>query len=201
LKLKKKIKSKRAVWNKGVQIGRKLPLTLKQIQAIRSYLKSIQKIRDLALFNLAIDSSLIAIDVVQLRVRDIAKGSRVLSQATITPAGSQRPIQFEISAETRKSVAAWLAHEKLKPADYLFTSRSHASSYLSTRQYARHLASWINAIGLDASLYGTQSLRRTKPALVFRKTKSLLAAHLLLGHTRLRSAARFLGIEGWRRYT
>mgnify|MGYP001360946683 CR=1 FL=1 len=123
MKRKKKTRSKRAAWNKGVQTGRKLPLTLKQIQSIRSHLKSAQKIRDLALFNLAIDSSLNAIDVVQLRVRDIAKGSRILSLATITPVESQRPIQFEISAETRKSVAAWLTHEKLKPADHLFPSR------------------------------------------------------------------------------
>ena len=200
MKRKKKTKSKRAAWNKGVQTGRKLPFNLKQIQSIRSHLKSAEKIRDLALFNLAIDSSLNAIDVVQLRVRDIAKGSRILSQATITPVESQRPIQFEISAETRKSVAAWLAHEKLKPADHLFTSRSHASSYVSTRQYARHVASWVKAIGLDTSRYGTQSLRRTKPALIYQQTENLVVAQLLLGHSRLRSTARFFVIEDWRRF-
>jgi integrase len=200
LKPKKKIKSKRAAWNKGVQTGRKLPFNLKQIRSIRSHLKPAHKSRDLALFNLAIDSSLNAIDVVQLRVRDIAKGSRILPQATVKPVGSQRPIRFEISAETRNSVAAWLAHEKLKPADYLFPSRSHESPHVSTRQYARHVTSWVKAIGLDTSCYGTQSLRRTKAALIYQQTENLVVAQLLLGHSRLRSTARFFGIEDWSRF-
>ena len=195
MKRKKKSSGKGAPWNKGKQVGRKLALGLKQIQSIRSRLKSAQKMRDLALFNLAIDSSLNAIDVVQLRVRDIAKGRRILSRATITPVESQRPSQFEISAQTRHSVAAWIAQEKLKPAQYLFPSRLHASPYLSARQYGRLVESWVSSIGLDPSDYGTQSLRRTKPALIYRQTKSLLAAQLLLGHSRLRSTARFFGIK------
>mgnify|MGYP001394807966 CR=1 FL=1 len=201
IKRKRKSRSKRVAWNKGVQTGRKLPLNLKQIDSIRSRLKSAHKIRQLALFNLAIDSSLNAFDLVELRVRDIAKAGRILPRATVVPHESQRPVQFEIAKEARHSLSALIAHEKLKPGQYLFTSRLHASRRLSTRQYARLVTSWVSAIGLDASLYGTQSLRRTKPALIFRRTKSLLAAHLLLGHSRLRSAARFLGIEGWRRYT
>ena len=195
LKRKWKSRSKRGPWNKGQQVGRKLPLGLKQIRSIRSHLKSAQKMRDLALFDLAIDSSLSAIDIVQLRVCDIARGRRILSRVTITPVGSQRPSQFEITAETRGSVAAWIAQEKLKPAEYLFPSRLHASPYLSVRQYARLVESWVSSIGLDPNDYGTQSLRRTKPALIYRQTKSLLAAQLLLGHSRLRSTARFFGIE------
>lgn len=200
MKRKRKSRSKRGPWNKGRQVGRKLALGLKQIRSIRSYLKSAQKTRDLALFNLAIDSSLNAIDVVQLRVRDIAKGGRILSRAIIKPLESQRPSQFEIAAETRHSVAAWIAQEKLKPAQYLFPSRLHASPYLSARQYARCVESWVSSIGLDPSDYGTQSLRRTKPALIYRQTKNLLAAQLLLGHSRLRSTARFFGIEDWKRF-
>jgi len=200
MKRKRKSRSKRGPWNKDRQVGRKLALGLPQIRSIRSRLKSAQKMRDLALFNLAIDSSLNAIDVVQLRVRDIAKGGRILSRATITPPESQRPSQFEISAETRHSVAAWIAREKLKPAQYLFPSRLHASPYLSARQYARCVESWVSSIGLDPSDYGTQSLRRTKPALIYRQTKNLLAAQLLLGHSRLRSTARFFGIEDWKRF-
>jgi len=195
LKRKSKSRSKRGPWNKGKQVGRKLPLSLKQIRSIRNRLKSAQKMRDLALFNLAIDSSLNALDIVQLRVCDIAKGRRILSRVTITPLESQRPSQFEIAAETRNSVAAWIVQEKLKPAQYLFPSRLHASPYLSPRQYARLVESWVSSIGLNPSDYGTQSLRRTKPALVYRQTKSLLAAQLLLGHSRLRSTARFFGVE------
>jgi integrase len=200
LKRKRKSRSKRGPWNKGKQVGRKLPLKLKQIQSIRSRLKSAQKMRDLALFNLAIDSSLNALDIVRLRVCDIAKGRRILSRVTITPLESQRPSQFEITAETRNSVAAWISQEKLKPAHYLFPSRLHASPCLSARQYGRLVESWVSSIGLDPSDYGTQSLRRTKPALIYRQTKSLLAAQLLLGHSRLRSTARFFGIEDWGRF-
>jgi site-specific recombinase XerC len=151
--------------------------------------------RELALFNLAVDSNLNACDIVQLRVCDIAKGRHILSRATIAQLESQRAIQFEVADETRDSVAAWIAHEKLKSDQYLFPSRLSESPHLSTRQYARLVASWVRSIGLDPSVYGTQSLRRTKAALIYRRTKSLLAAQLFLGHTRLRSTARFLGIE------
>jgi len=195
LKRKRKSIGRRGPWNKGKQVGRKLPLSPKQIRSIRSRLQSARKMRDLALFNLAIDSSLNAIDVVQLRVGDIARGRRILSRVTITPVESTRPRKFETTAETRDSVAAWIAQEKLKPAQYLFPSRLHASPYLSARQYARLVDSWVSAIGLDPRDYGTQSLRRTKPALIYRQTKSLPAAQSLLGHSRRRSTARFFGIE------
>jgi integrase len=151
--------------------------------------------RELALFDLAIDSSLNACDIVQLRVRDIAKGRHILSRTTIAQFESQHPVQLEITDETRDSVAAWIAHAKLKSGEFLFPSRLNESPHLSTRQYARLVASWVRSIGLDSGVYGTQSLRRTKAALTYRRTKSLLAAQLLLGHTRLRSTARFLGVE------
>jgi len=195
LKRKANSRSKRAPWNKGKVIGPKLPLSLKQVGSIRIRLKSAQQTRELALFNLAIDSNLRACDVVQLRVCDIAKGRHILSQATIAQLESQRAIQFEITDETRDSVAAWIAHEKLKSDQYLFPSRMSASPHLSTRQYARLVASWVSSIGLDPSVYGTESIRRTKAALVYRRTKSLLAAQLFLGHARLRTTARFLGVE------
>ena len=195
MKRKRKSRSTRAPWNKGKVIGRKLPLSLKQIRSIRIRLNSARQIRELALFNLAIDSNLNACDIVQLRVRDIAKGRRILSRTTIAQLQSERAIQFEITDETRDSVAAWIAHEMLKSDQYLFPSRLSASPHLSTRQYARLVASWVRSIGLDPGVYGTQSLRRTKAALIYRRTKSLLAAQLFLGHTRLRSTARFLGIE------
>ena len=195
MKRKRKPASKRAPWNKGKRIGRKLPLSLKQIRSIRIRLKSARQMRELALFNLAIDGNLSAGDIVQLRVCDIAKGRHILSRATIAQLESQRAMQFEITDETRDSVAAWIAHGKLKPDQYLFPSRLSESPHLSTRQYARLVASWVRSIGLDPRVYGTQSLRRTKAALIYRRTKSLLAAQLFLGHTRLRSTARFLGIE------
>jgi integrase len=195
LRQKVESRSKNAPSNKGKIVGRKPPLNLRQIRSIRIRLKSAQKMRELALFNLAIDSSLSACDIVELRVSDIAKGRHILSKTTITQLASQRPIQFEITDETRDSVAAWIASVKLKSDRYLFPSRLSESPHLSTRQYARLVASWVTSIGLDPGAYGTESLRRTKPAIIYQRTKNLLAAQLLLGHTRLRSTARFLGIE------
>jgi integrase len=196
LKTKTKSKGKHIPWNKGKLIGQKLPLTLKGIRAIRSRLRSAQQTRDLVLFNLAIDSNLHACDLVQLRVRDISKGRHVASRVTIMQLQTNRPVQFEITDETRESVAAWIAQEKLKPDHHLFPSRISDSPHISTRQYARVVVSWVSLIGLDPGNYGTQSLRRTKPMLIYRRTKNLEAVQLLLGHTKLRNTVRFLGIEG-----
>ena len=193
--MKTKSKGKRIPWNKGKLIGQKLPLTSKEIRAIRSRLRSVQQTRDLVLFNLAIDSNLRACDLIQLRVRDICKGHHVASQVTITQSQTNRPVQFEIAEETRELVTAWIAQEKLKPEHPLFPSRMSESPHISIRQYARVVASWVSLIGLDPGVYGTPSLRRTKPMLIYRRTKSLEAAQLLLGHTRLRNTVRFLGIE------
>jgi site-specific recombinase XerD len=193
LKRKKMSRGKSVPWNKGISVGRKRPLTLKQIHAIRVRLKATERLRELALFDLAIDSSLPAIDLVRLRVRDIAKAHRVLNLATISPSESDRPIQFWTSAETRKAVAAWIAHKELNPNQYLFPTRLHASPYISVRQYARLIEAWVGAIGLDARFYGTESLRRTKPALVYRRTKDLSAAQSLLRHVKLESTTRYLG--------
>jgi integrase len=194
LKAKRKRKGKQTPWNKGKQVGRKLPLNLKEIRAIRARLKSAP--RDLALFNLAIDSSLSAADLVQLRVRDIVKGRQLLSRATVRQLKTKRAVQFEMSDETRHAVTAWIAHKKLKPNQFLFPSRLSESPHLSIRQYARALASWVSSIGLDPSAYGTNSMRRTKATLLYRRTKDLQAAQSLLGHTKLSSTALFLGIDG-----
>ena len=194
LKRKKTSRGKSVPWNKGIAVGSKKPLTLKQIDAVRNRLKVNERLRELALFNLAIDSSLPSIDLVRLRVRDVAKAHRILSLATITQNESKHPIQFWISAETRKAVAAWIAHKGLNPSQYLFPSRLHASPFISVRQYARHIEAWVADIGLDPGFYGTESLRRTKPALVYRQTKNLLTAQSLLRHVKLESTKRYLGV-------
>jgi hypothetical protein len=180
-------------WNKGKQVGQKLPLTPQQIRAIRSRLTADQKLRELALFDLAIDSSLCAIDLVRLRVRNIAKGSRVLSSVTMTQTESQQPLQFELTAQTRASAARWIAHRELTPNQYLFPTRLHASPFISVRQYARLIEAWVGSIGLKPSRYGTESLRRTKPALVYRRTKSLSAVQSMLRHVKRESTVRYLG--------
>jgi len=182
-------------WNKGKLIGQKAPLKLKEIWAIRVRLELSQRTRDLALFNLAIDSKLRACDLVKLKVRDISHGDRVTSRAIVMQQKTGRPVQFEITEQTRKSVTEWIKASELKSDAFLFPSRIHNSVHLSTRQYARIVNDWVEEIGLDSTNYGTHTMRRTKPTLIYRRTKNLRAVQLLLGHTKLESTVRYLGIE------
>ena len=182
-------------WNKGKLLGQKPPLKLKEIWAIRIRLQLNHRTRELALFNLAIDSKLRGCDLVGLRVHDVVQGSHVAPRAIVMQKKTQRPVQFEITEQTREAVTAWIAAAHLKSDQFLFPSRVSASSHLSTRQYARIVGAWAGSIGLDPAAYGTHSLRRTKPTLIYRRTKNLRAVQLLLGHTKLESTVRYLGIE------
>lgn len=182
-------------WNKGKLTGQKPPLKLKEIWAIRIRLQLAKKTRELALFNLAIDSKLRGCDLVALRVLDIAHGTQIAPRAIIMQRKTQRPVQFEITEQTRDSLAAWIAKAQLRPDQYLFSSRIHSSPHITTRQYARIVNKWVASIGLDPSAYGTHTMRRTKVTLIYRRTKNLRAIQLLLGHTKLESTVRYLGIE------
>jgi len=191
----KKEPTKRTPWNKSKLVGQKAPFSMQEIWSIRMRLQAIGNRRDLALFNLAIDSKLRACDLLALRVADIANGGEVLSRATVRQRKTNRPVRFEITARTRKAIEAWLESTELNEDDYLFPSRVRRSPHLSTRQYARIVNEWVRAIGLDPAAYGTHSLRRTKATLIYRRTKNLRAVQLLLGHTNLDSTVRYLGIE------
>ena len=131
----------------------------------------------------------------KLRVRDVAHGERVAARTIVMQQKTQRPVQFEITEQTREAVAQWIDHAKLESEDFLFPSRLHDSEHLSTRQYARIVDGWVHEIGLDSAAYGTHTLRRTKASLIYRRTKNLRAVQLLLGHTKLESTVRYLGIE------
>lgn len=185
----------REPWNKGKLVGQKAPLRLQDIWSIRVRLQIAEKTRDLALFNLAIDSKLRACDLTKLRVRDIAHGAHVLPRAIVTQQKTHRPVQFEITDQTRTALEAWLHHAQLRSDDFLFPSRLHSSSHLSRRQYARIVKAWVRSIALDPTMYGTHTLRRTKATLIYRRTKNLRAVQLLLGHAKLESTVRYLGIE------
>jgi len=182
-------------WNKGKLVGQKAPLKLKDIWAIRVRLQIGHRRRELALFNLAIDSKLRSCDLVRLRVRDVCHGSVVASRTMMMQQKTQRPVQFEITEQTRESLVAWIHSSRMSSEDYLFPSRLHSWPHLSTRQYARIVRGWIREIGLDASAYGTHTLQRTKASLIYRRTKNLRVVQLLLGHTKLESTVRYLGIE------
>jgi len=185
----------REPWNKGKLIGQKPPLKLRDIWGIRIRLQLAGRVRDLALFNLAIDSKLRGCDLTRLRVRDVAHGPRIARRAIVLQRKTQRAVQFEITEQTRENLAAWIDHAGLKSDQYLFPSRLSASEHVSIRQYSRLVASWVADIGLDPAAYGTHSLRRTKPTLIYQRTRNLRAVQILLGHKNLESTVRYLGIE------
>ena len=187
--------SKIIPFNKGRLVGQKTPLKLKEVWSIRIRLQLANRVRELALFNLAIDSKLRGCDLVRLRVKDIAHGNQIASRAIVMQQKTHRPVQFEITEQTRRTVSSWITKAQLKADQYLFSSRIHESPHISTRQYARIVNSWVSLIGLDPSSYGTHSMRRTKATLIYRWTKNIRAVQLLLGHNKLESTIRYLGIE------
>ena len=182
-------------WNKGKLVGQRRPLKLKEIWGIRIRLQMDNNVRDLALFNLALDSKLRGCDLVRLRVSDVTHSGRVMSRANVMQRKTGQPVQFEITEETQESISTWIADATLNAGNYLFPSRIRESAHLSTRQYSRIAHRWFESVGLDPSMYGTHSMRRTKATLIYRRTKNLRAVQLLLGHTKLESTVRYLGVE------
>jgi integrase len=187
--------SSRVAWNKGRLVGQKRPLWPKEVWAIRVRLQMKRRKRDLAMFNLAIDSKLRGCDLVSLRVDDVASGGRVRERATIVQHKTRRAVQFEITEQTRTSLQDWLIVRPPDRGSYIFPSRVHDQPYLTARQYARVLHEWIESAGMDSTAYGTHSLRRTKVAQIYRKPGNLRAVQLLLGHAKIESTVRYLGIE------
>ena len=185
----------RRPWNLSRLIGPKPPFKPKHIWAIRTRLQHEGRTRDLALFNTAIDSKLRGCDLVRLRVTDVYLGDGIRLRTTIIQQKTGRPVPFELTETTRETLAAWLKLRGLRASDWLFPSRSRPSEHLTTRQYGRLVDEWVTLIGLDPAGYGTHSLRRTKVALIYRRTGNLRACQLLLGHTKLESTVRYLGIE------
>ena len=185
----------REPWNKGKIVGQKAPFKLKDIWALRVRLQMENRVRELALFNLGIDSKLRGCDLVALKVRDVCHGDQIASRAIVLQHKTQRPVQFEITQAARDAVQTWIKSEGLKSEDFLFPSRIHDSPHLGTRQYGRILEGWVKELGLDPADYGTHSMRRTKATLIYRRTKNLCAVQLLLGHSKLESTVRYLGIE------
>ncbi len=182
-------------WNKDKLVGQKPPLKLKEVWSIRMRLQLAKRHRDLAMFNLAIDSKLRGCDLVSLTVNDIATVTGVKSRAGVRQRKTGRPVQFEITEQTREALTMWIERATLGPNNYLFPSKIKATRHITTRQYSRLTTRWIDLIGLNPDGYGTHSLRRTKASLIYRRTGNIRAVQLLLGHTKLESTVRYLGIE------
>jgi len=186
---------RRLAWNKGKLVGAKPPLRPKHVWSIRTKLQVEGRIRELAMFNLAIDSKLRGCDVVALKVEDVAPNGYAIERATVRQKKTGQPVRFELTEQTRQAVDDYLKATGMKAGEFLFPSRRNRGHCVTTRHYARLVSDWIASIGLDAARFGTHSLRRTKATLIYRRTGNLRAVQLLLGHRKIESTVRYLGIE------
>jgi integrase len=175
--------------------GTKLPLRPMHVWAIRVRLQVARRFRDLALFDIALDSKLRGCDVVALRLSDVLSAGALRRRSIVIQQKTGRPVHFEITEQARQSLARWLGCRRGDAGGWLFPSRLRRGLHLSTRQYSRLVKEWMALVDLQPAAYGTHSLRRTKVSLLYRKTGNLRACQLLLGHSKLESTVRYLGVE------
>ena len=182
-------------WNEGRLLGAKRALKPQQVWAIRFWLDHHRRLRDRPLFDLAIDSELRGCDVVKVRIGDIVAGGHIRDRAIVIQQKTKRPVQFEIVEPARKMPLAWLERRGGTLNDYVFPGRNNYMDHMSTRQYARLLREWVTGIGLQAEEYGRHSLRRTKASVIYKATGNLRAVQILLGHAKIESTVRYLGVD------
>jgi len=185
----------RRPWNAGRHVGPKRALKARDIWAIRFFLDEHKRLRDRALFDLAIDSKLRGCDLVKIKIGDVVSGGHIRNLSTVIQQKTGRPVQFEIMTEARKSLEAWFARRGGTILDFAFPSRIDYLGHLSTRQYARLVDEWISIVGLDKREYGTHSMRRTKASMIYKATGNLRAVQILLGHTNIENTVRYLGVD------
>lgn len=185
----------RRPWNAGTIVGAKRPLKPRDVWAIRFYLDEHRRLRDKAMFDLAIDSKLRGCDIVKMKIGDIAAGGAIRNRTTIIQQKTGKPVQFELMTDARNSLLAWLTRRGGYIDDFVFPSRVDYLGHISTRQYARLVDEWVTAIGLDVRQYGTHSLRRTKASMIYKTTGNLRAVQILLGHSRIENTVRYLGVD------
>ena len=187
--------SDRRAWNAGRKVGAKRALKPRQVWAIRFFLDQHRRLRDRALFDLAIDSKLRGCDVVSVKIGDLVTGGQIRARAIVVQQKTGRPVQFELLTDARASLLAWLERRGGTLADYVFPSRVNRADHLSTRQYARLVDEWVSGVGLRHEEYGTHSLRRTKASIIYKATGNLRAVQILLDHTKIENTVRYLGVD------
>ena len=185
----------RRPWNAGRLLGSKRALKPQQVWAIRFLLDSEGHLRDRALFDLAIDSKLRGCDIVKVRIGDVTSGGRIKNRAIVIQKKTGRPVQFELLGPAQASMLAWLERRGGSLDDFVFPSRADHTNHMSTRQYARLVDEWVTGIGLRREDFGTHSLRRTKASIIYKQTGNLRAVQILLGHTKIESTVRYLGVD------
>ncbi len=181
----------RRPWNVGRMVGAKRALKPQQVCAIRFWLDRERRLRDRAMFDFAIDSKLRGCDVVKVKIGDLVSGGRVRSRAIVVQQKTGRPVQFELLEPTHGSIFAWLEHRGGALDEFVFPSRIDRADHISTRQYARLVDEWVTGIGLRPDDYGT----RTKASIIYKQTGNLRAVQILLGHTKIESTVRYLGVD------
>ena len=180
---------------KGKRVGPERPFTSGHVWEARQYLKLKGRTRDLALFNLGIDSKLRACDLLDIQVSDVSSGDAVFQQATIVQKKTEVPVTFEKTDATRASVQVWIEEAKLSPDDFLWRGRNGRSRHLSMSQYSRIIKRFAKVVGADPTAFATHTIRRAKVTLIYRKTQNLRACQLLLGHKKIENTVRYLGLE------
>ena len=185
----------RRPWNAGNMVGAKRLLKPRDVWAIRFFLDEHRRLRDRALFDLAIDSKLRGCDIVKMKIGDIVTSGAIRNRATVMQQKTRRPVQFELMTETRTTLLTWLNRRGGSLDDFIFPSRVNYMGRLSTRQYARLVDEWFGAVGLNVKEYGTHSMRRTKASLIYKATGNLRAVQILLGHSNIENTVRYLGVD------
>ena len=182
-------------YSSSLERGAKRALKPRQVWAIRFFLDQHRRMRDRALFDLAIDSKLRGCDVVKVRIGDLVLGGQVRARAIVVQSKTGKPVQFEFDAGRACQLAGMAGTAGGTLADYVFPSRVDHADHLSTRQYARLVDEWVVGVGLRREEYGTHSLRRTKASIIYKATGNLRAVQILLGHTKIENAVRYLGVD------
>jgi integrase len=185
----------RRPWNSGRMVGTKRALKPQQVWAIRFWLDRERRLRDRAMFDFAIDSKLRGCDVVKVRIGDLVGGGHIRSRAIVIQQKTGRPVQFELLEPARGSILAWLERRGGTLDECVFPSRVDHADHISTRQYARLVDEWVTGVGLRREDYVTHSLRRTKASIIYKQTGNLRAVQILLGHTKIESTVRYLGVD------
>ena len=193
---KKMKKGKRQAWNKGLKVGKRKPFSPSDVSRIRKLLanRGNAGLRDLALFSTAMDTMLRASDLVGLTVQDVRKRSRVMRETLeLVTIKEGRSVKCVLSKTTMRLLEKWINHSGKKPRGYLFTGRvSGELTAMSTRQLGRLVKRWAEDAGLDASSYGTESLRRTRAVYLLNRTGNVEAVRILLGLETIAATARYL---------
>ena len=185
----------RISWNAGRKVGAKRALKPRQVWAVRFFLDQHRRMRDRALFDLAVDSKLRGCDIVAIKIGDLVIGGQIRHRAIVVQRKTGKPVQFELMHDARSSLLPWLERRGGTVDDYVFPSRVDHASHISTRQYARLVDEWVVGAGLRREEYGTHSLRRTKASIIYKATGNLRAVQILLGHTKIENTVRYLGVD------